>query len=256
MGIFSFLDPALNFIFSPLLSMSYFWGITIFAVIIGAIITLIYKYTTDQDLMKQLKGELKEFQKEIKELRHDPKKAMLVQKQMMGTNMKYMTQSFKPMLFTFIPIILIFGWMNAHLAFEPLTPGQQFVLTAAFNNGEASGDISLGEVPEGITLLSDKTQEIKANKAEWALEGEEGNYLLELKYEEKSFTKELKITNEKSYAPPLERVLGGESLKTLTLSNKPVKVINLFGWKIGWLGTYIIISIIVSMLLRKWMKVY
>ncbi len=228
----SFLDPMLNAIFSPLLSISYFWGITIFSIVVAVLITLIYKYTTDQDLMKQLKGELKDFQKQIKELRHDPAKAMSVQKQMMSTNMKYMTQSFKPMLFTFIPIILIFGWMNAHLAYQPIMPGQEFTLTAIFENGEIDGGITLGELPEGITLLSDRTQTITANKAEWAMEGDEGNYLLEINYNDLSFTKELKITPYKAYAPVVELVRNGNELKSLTLSNKPVKVMNIFGWKI------------------------
>lgn len=255
MGIFSFLDPALNFVFSPLLSISYFWGITIFSIIVSVVITLVYKYTTDQSLMKQLKDEMKELQKEIRELKHDPKKAMEVQKRMMGTNMKYMTHSFKPMIFTFIPIILIFGWMNAHLAYEPIMPGQEFLLTAVFS-GDVSGNASLVNIPEGIIMLSERTKEIKAGEAVWALEGGEGRYLLEVEYKGENYIKQLLVTEEKAYSPVMETVRNGGGLKMLKLSNKPVKVVNLFGWEIGWLGTYIIISIISSVLIRKAMKVY
>ena len=73
--------------------------------LITLLITLIYKFTTDQDLMKQLKAELKELQAEMKALKSEPEKAMEVQKRAMQTNMKYMMQSMKATLFTFIPII-------------------------------------------------------------------------------------------------------------------------------------------------------
>jgi len=96
------LDP----IFSPLLNLPTLWAVIILAFFISLIITLIYKYVTDQNLMKQLKEEMKEFQKQIKELKKEPEKAMQVQKQSMKTNMKYMTLSMKSTLWSFIPIIL------------------------------------------------------------------------------------------------------------------------------------------------------
>ena len=104
------MDPVLR----PLLYLSPFWGILIISFLVSLIISVIYKYVTDQNLMKQLKAEMKEFQKEMKELRQHPEKMMEVQKKAMETNMKYMTQSFKPTLFTFIPIIIIFSWLSAH----------------------------------------------------------------------------------------------------------------------------------------------
>ena len=53
----------------------------------------------------------------MKTLRSDPDKMMVVQRKAMETNMKYMMQSMRPTLFTLIPIIVIFGWLNATLAF-------------------------------------------------------------------------------------------------------------------------------------------
>jgi uncharacterized membrane protein (DUF106 family) len=36
----------------------------------------------------------------------------------------------------------------------------------------------------------------------------------------------------------------------------PLGAFSLLGWHPGWLGTYIILSLIISLLLRKVMKVY
>jgi len=106
----SFLDPVLG----PLMNISSPWNLLLISFILTAIITLLYKFLTDQKLMKELKEEMKEFQKEIKGLRDDPKKMMEVQKLAFEKNMKYMLQSLKPTLFTFIPIIFIFSWLRSY----------------------------------------------------------------------------------------------------------------------------------------------
>jgi len=62
---------------------------------ITVIITLAYKYLTDQDKMKHLKGRQKEFQAEMKSHRDNPEKMMSVQKEAMKVNMEYMKNIFQ-----------------------------------------------------------------------------------------------------------------------------------------------------------------
>ena len=82
-------------------------------VIIGLLITLfstlVTKWVTNQERMKELKDKQKENQKLMKEHKGNTAKMMEIQKEMMGHSMEMMKQSFKPMIFTMIPIILIFG---------------------------------------------------------------------------------------------------------------------------------------------------
>jgi uncharacterized membrane protein (DUF106 family) len=249
----SFLDP----VFRPLLGLDPLFIVIIISAIITVLITTIYKFTTNQNLMKQLKGEMKEFQKEMKELKDDPKKMMEVNKKAMQTNMKYMSHSMRSTLITFIPIILIFGWMNANIAYEPIQPNQEFTVEALFAKG-TDGTIEL-IVPKGISSLGEAEKDLKDNKATWTLKGKEGNYIdnnaLEFKYNNEVEYKNLIITNKQQFSP-INKKISDSKLKMIQINNKPMKVLNLFGWKIGWLGTYIIFSILLSMLLRKLLKVY
>ncbi|MDD5253614.1 MAG: EMC3/TMCO1 family protein [Candidatus Nanoarchaeia archaeon] len=84
----------------------------IICLIFTLIVTLIYKFTTNQTLMKELKAKLKSHQAEMKTFKNDPQKLMAIQKEAMEANMKYMMQSFKPMLFTFIPVIIMWSWLR------------------------------------------------------------------------------------------------------------------------------------------------
>jgi len=203
--------------------------------------------------MKDLKDEMKAFQKEIKELRNEPQKAMEVQKRSMKVNMKYMSHSMRSTLFTFIPIILIFGWMNSHLSYDPILPGQDFTTTVVVGKG-ISGEVELN-VPEGLSIEGSAVKEAEDSEVKWVLNGKEGEYLLEYVFNNQKYTKDVLITEGNGYASPIKDVKDG-NIEVIKIDNKKNLVLNLFGWEIGWLGAYIIFSLIFSILLRKMMKIY
>ena len=253
MAFETLLNPVLN----PLLSsLGYFWTLMILVFVITMIITLIYKYTTNQSLMKDLKEELKSFQKQIKELRSQPEKAMEVQKKMMQTNSKYMMHSFKPMLFTFLPIIIFFGWMSAHLGYYPLLPGEEFSVTMDFNDG-VNGEVRL--ILPDLEVVNGLTQTIQASQAKWVLKGENGEYQLDYNFNDNMYSNVVMSGKDRGYKLPITKIKR-DGVKSITVSNK--KVQPLLGlpipWinKFGWLGTYILFSIAFSILIRKLLKVY
>jgi uncharacterized membrane protein (DUF106 family) len=260
----SFLDT----IFSPFLALNPLIAILILSALIAIFMVLVYKWMTDQKLMKELKTELAASQKKMKELKDNPKKLMELQKKAMESNMKYMMQSFKPTLVTFIPIILIFAWLNSHMGYYPLVDGQQFTIDAQFNDA-TTGVIEMIEVPKGIELLNGEKQNIADNKAEWALKGTAGDYTLSYRYGNATLKHSLIITKgERSYAKPvlLPKDLGLDksSLKGITISNTKIRpfgelpVLSGIPWlnTWGWLGTYILFSLIFSIVFRKLFKVY
>ncbi|MEA2038185.1 MAG: EMC3/TMCO1 family protein [Nanoarchaeota archaeon] len=245
-------ENLLNPVFDPLLALPIFWVVMIMALVITLVITVIYKFTTNQSLMKDLKLEIKELQKQVKELRNDPKKMMEVQKKSMKSNMQYMKHSMRSTLFTFIPIILIFGWMNSHLAFEPILPGQEFTTTVSLYDN-IRGDIEL-IVPDGIMINGGAIKTSEGNQVKWVLSGEEGEYLLEYNLDNKRYSKELLITTENTYSKPIE-ILKDKTVRQISIDNEKQKI-NWGLFKMGWLGSYIILSIIFSTVLRKLFKVY
>src|SRR3989339_497484 len=181
-------EGVLSPIFDPLLKLPIFAVVLIMSFLITLITTVIYKYTTNQSLMKDLKDEMKALQGEMKTLKDNPSKMMEVQKKAMQTNMKYMSHSMRSMLFTFIPIILIFGWMNSHLAYNPIMPDQQFSTNVQFEK-DAQGQVEL-ILPEGISSEGNATQAI-SEQVKWILSGKAGGYLLEYKVDGKSYTKDI-----------------------------------------------------------------
>ncbi|MBI4449134.1 DUF106 domain-containing protein [Candidatus Woesearchaeota archaeon] len=244
----SILDPVLF----PFLLLNPTLAIVLLSFLIALMITTIYKYTTNQTLMKQLKDEITELQQETKTLKDNPSAALEVQKRAMETNMKYMMQSMRATIFTILPMIFIFGWLSSHYAFLPIEPGREFGIVATFESD--GSEIGL-RVPDGVTIVGDPVKNVTANKARWGLVATKGSHILEFTYKERTHHKKVLITNERSTEDVLTPI-GEDGLVSIETEQPKLIVLNLLGWKLGWLGSYIIFSIAFSMILRKAMKVY
>ena len=85
---------------------------TLAVIVITLLITIVQKYTVDQNVMRELKEDSKKMRKELKSIKHDPVKMQLHQKKMMDLSMKQMKMSFKPMMYYMIPLIVFFTWMR------------------------------------------------------------------------------------------------------------------------------------------------
>jgi uncharacterized membrane protein (DUF106 family) len=110
----SFLKNGLNAIFNPTLGALINWnidvGMTIIVLIITIITTLIQKYTTDQETLRDLKKQQKELNEKAKQHRSDPQKMLDIQKEMAPLSIRMMKLSMRAFVFTAIPLILFFRW--------------------------------------------------------------------------------------------------------------------------------------------------
>ena len=256
----AFLDPVLDPILGPLINYNPFLGIVVMALAISFLISIVYKFMTNQEKMKALKSEQNEFQKRMKELKSEPEKMMALQKEAMSKNMEDMKMSLKPTLVTMIPIILLFGWMAGTMAYEPIFPGETYSITATF------ADSIVGEaqliLDDGSSLLTGASavQEIEDGQASWSIKSEEGLHELEVAVGESSATKSVLITTSLDVEPAIETYTHSDIEQIQINYNKLQPAgdfsIPLIGWEPGWLGWYIIFSLVFSIGIRKAMGLY
>ncbi|MFP4189683.1 MAG: EMC3/TMCO1 family protein [Candidatus Woesearchaeota archaeon] len=245
------MDPFSEFIFNlhPLIS------IAIIAFSVTLFTSLVYRFVTDQKVMKTLKGELKDLQKMMKEHRDKPEKLMRIQKEAMEKNMQYMRHSMKPTLFTMLPLILMFGWLNAHIAYEPIQPGESFEVWVEMQS-DAQGLVELEVYPDSpdFSFETPREQEIVDGEVRWELNGPPGEYELRYHYEDETEEQELLITDDPEYKTPT--VPGSGSFKELNVGNEKVAPLSFLGLEWGWIWSYILLSVGFSMIIRKLLKVH
>ena len=100
------LDPTAGLV----LNWNVFWGMTILVLIITIFMTIVQKYATDQETLREMKKEQKALNDEMKRFKDHPEKVMQLQKESMKFVMPMMKLSMRGMIYTGIPLILMFRW--------------------------------------------------------------------------------------------------------------------------------------------------
>lgn len=243
-------------ILNPLLSLPPLIGLLLISFLISLIATLVYKYTTDQVVMKSLRDDIKSQQNKMKEHKGDPKKMMEFQKKAMEANMQYMMKSLKPTLFTLIPLLLVFTWLGSHYAYEPLMPGAAFNVTVVFKPG----------VGNTVELIATESFEVKGDKIQNAVQQntwilvpkQEGSYVLEFKYNDKTYQKGVLITKLQDYES-VETKVDDNNIEKIVVGHRkatPLGSFHISSWYPGWLSVYIILSVVFSLGLKRVLKLY
>jgi uncharacterized membrane protein (DUF106 family) len=93
-----------------LLNWNLTYGMVIIILIISIFMTLIQKYATDQETLREMKKEQKILQEEMKKYKEHPEKMMELQKKQFEFIPKMMKMSMRPLVYTAVPLILFFRW--------------------------------------------------------------------------------------------------------------------------------------------------
>ncbi|MDO8508408.1 MAG: EMC3/TMCO1 family protein [Nanoarchaeota archaeon] len=95
-------------------------GMILVAGIISLFITVIQKYTVDNETLKQLKQDQKKLQQDMKDFKNHPEKYAQLQTDSLKKAGEMMSISMKSFSYTAIPIILFFRWFSDYFAaFDP-----------------------------------------------------------------------------------------------------------------------------------------
>ncbi len=195
----------------------------------------------------------------MKELKDNPKKMMKKQKEMWSKNMEYMRHSsFKSMIFTIIPVIIIFGWLSAHLAYMPLVEGEDFNVSLEFANAPKVPPEAA--IPKGLTLVEGYPKGNK-NMVLYSFVGKAGKYEsppLRFTVDNEICDVPLIIVESEAqmeYTYPIIKC-DAKPINQITISNKPLRPLSSLGLHLTWFWSYLILSVLFSMGLRKLLKVY
>ena len=106
--VHAILDPT----FGNLLNWNPTIGMIIIVLILSIVTTLMQKYLTDQETIKELKKDQKEIQKEMKKYRDHPDKLLEFNKKQMEIMPKLMELTMRPAMYTILFFVLFFRWFG------------------------------------------------------------------------------------------------------------------------------------------------
>ena len=248
--------------------------------LVSLFVTLVSKFFTNQKVLKKLKEEVNEIRDSLKEFKHDVAKMAELNRRMLHKSTEQMRHSLRSLFFTMIPLLLLIAWMHSNVAAENIMPGDTFSVIVE-KDARVAEQVAVSVTAIGATLADESSADKTLNEGllsttqQWDfIAGEEGiariSYLIN---NEENYTQDVFVTSAWDYNDPViekdKKFLGvryasGEILPSSPISRivvqlepvRPFGNLSIFGWNPGWLFTYVLFTLIFSLLLRKALKVY
>jgi len=211
----------LDFLFGFLLTFEPVIATAIFAAIIIIVINVFYRILINQRDAKQLKENVKELNKKMKEEQKagNTEKVKEIMSDVMKENSRLMRMTMKPMIVSFVIVIVFLPWLAG--VYGDMTvatvngTGNLTIMNRTYLVEENQNSIKINELNINCTLPCEKAIE----NFDWRIKKESGNI---------KFSRAV-------VRMPFE--------------------LPVFGYYLGWLGWYILVSIPVMIITRKLMKI-
>ncbi len=137
--------------------------------------------------------------------------------------------------------------------FAPLGVGEQLTVTAHFDY-VSEGVVSLNT--HGMFKIIGQEEQGIAEEVSWLLEPVKyGNHVIDVVHGERTYPKSIIVSERMQQVE--EEVTFEDNLNAIRVHYnelKPLGGVSIFGWEPGWLGVYIVCSIVFSIVLRKSLK--
>ncbi|QQG39885.1 MAG: DUF106 domain-containing protein [Candidatus Aenigmatarchaeota archaeon] len=212
-------------------------SIAVVALVTSFAITLIYKYTMDQNKAKNIRLELEELKKKAVDAQkeNNQKDSKKYQDRMMEISHDQMRMSMKPMMVTFVIVIPVFVW---------LLPLLYAVPSVTLTEGSGTLVYQGVDIPVTLTTNSDPVLTIGAVPVNGETYGKEVKFPNTVVVNEGGYMFQPVLYNKETSRLEAKRIV-------VTL---PVPL-PFFGSELGWIGWYVFCSLPLGILTRKLMGV-
>ncbi|HSS98195.1 MAG TPA: hypothetical protein VLK33_14240 [Terriglobales bacterium] len=154
------------------------WLVLVVSVIVGLLMVLVFRYTSNQKAIRRAKDALKAHLLAVRLFQDQlPVVIRAYGKILLGT-VSYLRLTFTPLLIAIVPMTFLIIQMDRYLGAMPLQPMQSFLLEAKSNTAESLDQIEL-RLPDGLMASAPPVHVSKENLIVWRLQAQRtGEYLV------------------------------------------------------------------------------
>ena len=264
----------------PFREMSPMIGLTCFSLAAGVGMLYVFKWTSDQKGLEDVKRKIHAGIFEIRLFSDDIRAIFTAQRDIFRYNFVYLRLALAPLLWMIIPFVLMVAQLQLHYGYEGLMVGEPVIVKVAMSGeravynglgvegGVGSSVVEL-EVPDGLRLETPRLTIRSLNQAEWRLVADEpGSYELGIRVGDQVYFKSIEVSSQVVKRSPirtdrfLDQLLypgepgfpSGAAVSAIEVLY-PEREVNFFGWDTHWLVPFSIIAIILAFALKKPLRV-
>ncbi len=246
------------------------WGLLAISLLTGALMLIIFRFTSNQRKIKAVKNLIKAYILEIRLYQDSPRVILQALGQIMRHNTVYLRHALVPLLIMFVPVFLILANLNTKYNYRSLRAGEVFILKTHLDKDADPFKVTL-KTPEGLTVQTPPVHIMNPHaEVAWRLKVEKvGVYEAKLFYGSEIVTKSIHADNHASTISstrigsdfvsillhpaeaPLPADCPFESIQVSYASNSHT----FFGIRMHWLLAFFLFSLFSALLFKKPLKV-
>jgi hypothetical protein len=269
------LRPVFDLLQAPLRGLPPLVGILIWSIPVGVFALWVFKKTSNQRRIAEVKRKIHACLFEIRLFNDDVAAILRAQGEILRHVARYQALALKPMIFILPPLVILMVQLHAFYGFRGLKPGEHALVRAVFA-GDWSERSSAGrppavlEAPAGLRLDGDGVWAPELGELLWQVTVDApGDYELAFRVGDEVVRKTLSVTNsvvrlsptrpERSFMAQLEWPSEDPLPRSVGLSEisvaYPDASVALAGWswdwRYAWMVVFFVLTMIIAVVLKK-----
>jgi hypothetical protein len=228
-------------LFWPFRSLNPIWALLAISVLTGILILIIFRYTSNQEAIRQVKERLKAHLLALWLFQDQLSVVFRTQGRLLYTSLIYTRHALIPLAVMIVPLVLIMLQLEVRLGQSPVRPGDSFLLTATLADPARLAQASL-DVPAGLTLTAPPVRIPELREVNWRIAGAAaGDYTLEVSIDDQTFSKKVIVGD-----GPTETALPDAApVESIQVNYRPSDIA-LGPWRMHWLIPFFVFSLVAA----------
>ncbi len=257
---------------APFASLDPLWPLTFFSLIVALLMLWVFRHTSDQERMRQVKNRIKAHLLEMRLFRDEWRLLLQAQKNIVRYNLQYLRCTLRPFLVLLLPLFLLLVHLHEWFGYRPLRPGEAAIVTVQV---EEQGRGALREVRleagPGLSIETPPLRIPARGEVSWRVRAlSPGEHAIVVHVGNGHFRKRIRVAEgelariepllgnlnfwDSLLYPQMERVASSSRIRRIAVGY-PSRRLEVFSWEVHWLLPFLVLSLGLGFALKGWFGV-
>lgn len=239
------------------------------SVIIGLLMVLVFRYTSDQNAIRRTKDQLKAHLLAVRLFQDQLQVVLRAYGRIFRGTGRYLRLAFTPLLIVILPLTFLIVELDRYLGWQPLEPGHPFLVEVRVDTPEALNQVAL-QLPSGLATSAPPVHIARDNEVVWrVVANREGRYNLSIVGAGQPAAKQVTVSEGLAKISPVrlrdsfwarmfssaEPALSDNGpIQSIGITYSP-RDITLAGWQFNWILLFFVLSLVAGFIFKAWLRI-
>jgi uncharacterized membrane protein (DUF106 family) len=239
--------------------------VILISLVIGLLMVVVFRYTSDQRAIRRAKDQLKAHMLAVRLFQDQLVVVMRAYGHILLGTGRYIRLAFKPMLFVILPLVFLIVQLDRYLGWMPLRPAEAFLLKVRTTGPDALNEVSV-QLPPEMTISAPAVHVPADNEVVWrVIADKNGAYDINVATAGQTFSKQVAVSLDIVRISPIrlrdhfwtrmftsgEPALPESSPIESIEVTYPARNIDVAGFESNWIILFFILSIVAGFIFKS-----